>query len=248
MIQPVGSTDPADQVTIYVLEFDNSSAEGIVADGPLVRGVTYEIVSGGDTPEASYSDLVVCFAAGTLIDTPDGARPVETLRPGDLVSTLDHGAMGLAWCGRQVSRGDGPAAPVRIAGGVLGNDRPLVLSQQHRVLVRTDHWHDFEPGTEVLVPAKALVGVPGITWLHCDLIVYHHFLFEGHQVIRANGALVESMYPGPMALQALSDDDRTAIAALFPEVASEGAVWTPARPLVRPGEWRRMQQRGRRRA
>ena len=42
-----------------------------------------------DKPEKShpYSDL--CFAAGTLVATPDGPRAIETLRVGDRVCTLD---------------------------------------------------------------------------------------------------------------------------------------------------------------
>lgn len=35
-------------------------------------------------------EMIVCFCAGTRIATPDGPRPVEALRPGDLVSTM-HG-------------------------------------------------------------------------------------------------------------------------------------------------------------
>ncbi len=48
---------------------------------------------------------IVCFAAGTLIDTPEGARAVETLTPGDLVMTLDHGAQPIRW----TRSGDSPA-------------------------------------------------------------------------------------------------------------------------------------------
>ena len=40
-----------------------------------------------------------CFAAGTRIATPQGARPVETLCPGDLVTTLDHRPQPLRWVG-----------------------------------------------------------------------------------------------------------------------------------------------------
>jgi len=37
------------------------------------------------------SDGVVCYAPSTLIDTPNGPRTVESLRPGDLVLTVDLG-------------------------------------------------------------------------------------------------------------------------------------------------------------
>jgi hypothetical protein len=31
----------------------------------------------------------VCFLAGTLIATPTGERPIESLQPGDLITTAD---------------------------------------------------------------------------------------------------------------------------------------------------------------
>ena len=42
---------------------------------------------------------IPCFTAGTLIDTPSGPRAVEELRPGDLVTTRDHGPAPLLWAG-----------------------------------------------------------------------------------------------------------------------------------------------------
>jgi hypothetical protein len=50
----------------------------------------------------AYDDYVapICFVTGTRIATPGGARPVETLAPGDLVMTRDHGAQPLLWTGR----------------------------------------------------------------------------------------------------------------------------------------------------
>ncbi|TCP41795.1 Hint domain-containing protein [Rhodovulum marinum] len=232
VIRPVGSTDPAEEITIYVLQFDNGSVEGITATAGLQRDVPYEIISGDSSPEASYSDLVICFAEGTRIATPDGPRPVQALRPGDLVETRDAGAQPPAWVGRQVVPGRGAVAPVRIAPGALGNTAPLILSPQHRVLLVAD-------ADDILLPVKALIGRPGIARMTVPRIAYHHLLLGAHHVIFAEGAAVESMYPGPMALAALGGLQRAAILALFPDLA-RGAVWPPARPLVRPGQWRRM--------
>ncbi|MBW4985499.1 Hint domain-containing protein, partial [Mameliella sp. CS4] len=39
----------------------------------------------------SFQSGPLCFLKGTLIDTATGPRPVETLRPGDMVETLDSG-------------------------------------------------------------------------------------------------------------------------------------------------------------
>lgn len=237
VLRPVGSTDPADYVTIYVLQFDGGAVQGITANKGLARDVTYEIISGNGSPAASYSDLVICLAEGTEIATPKGPRPVEDLREGDRVETLDNGARPLAWVGRRQVAGRGPTAPVEVAAGALGNARTLVLSPQHRVLVRACPGLGLPEGAEVLVPVKALVGRPGIEVVERPGIVYCHLLFAGHEVIFAAGAPVESLYPGPMALKALRGKDRAAIRACFPELAQGRIPWPPARPLIRPGQW-----------
>jgi hypothetical protein len=73
---------------------------------------------------------------------------------------------------------------------------------------------------------------------------YHHVLFDRHQVIWADGAAVESLYPGPMAIRTLCPQDRARLLSLFPELA-DGADWSPARRLLRPGQWQRLlRQRG----
>ena len=62
----------------------------------LTDGVTYSLsnFSLGDTmPYAQIAQQnTLCFCAGTWIDTPSGAKRVETLHVGDLVNTRHHGA------------------------------------------------------------------------------------------------------------------------------------------------------------
>ncbi len=232
LVRPVGSTDPADYITVYVLEFDGD-VQGITSDRRLSENTTYEIISGGDDdPVTQYSQLVVCFTPGIAIATPRGPVAVEDLRVGDAVVTADNGAQPIAWIGRQRARGVRAGTPVSVAPGVLRNERPLVLSQQHRVLM-----HDAMR-TPLLVPVKALVGrLPGVTLTPQWRVTYFHLLFERHEVIFANGAAVESMYPGPVALASLAPRDRATLEALFPGIGQHD--WTPARQLVRPGQWAR---------
>ena len=234
VIRPVGSTDPAEQITIYNLDI-NGDRQGIVADRMLQESVTYEIIAGGsDDPSVAYSNLTVCFLEGTAIAVPGGVRAVETLRPGDRVVTLDNGPQEVVWAGWQIVSGAEAHAPVRIDAGVLGNDAPLCLSLQHRVLLRQN-------GSDLLLPITALVGQPGISQIPMRQARYWHVLLDGHHVLIANGAPAESMYPGPMALRSLPRRDRERVTGYFPDLAL-GAEWTPARPLMRPGLWRRSQR------
>ncbi|MBP0465145.1 Hint domain-containing protein [Roseomonas sp. PWR1] len=135
---------------------------------------------------------VTCFAAGTMILTAAGERPVETLRAGDLVVTLMGGA-GLApvrWLGRRgVDLRTHPrgaaVAPILVLPGALGAGvphRPLRVSPEHALLV-----------DGVLVPAGLLVD--GRTILRTPprgRVTYFHVELERHDVLLAEGAPAES--------------------------------------------------------
>ena len=68
--------------------------------GFLASGQTFETTDGGATYFAQSTPSrgsIPCYAAGTLIDTPDGPQRVEDLRRGDLVTTVDRGALPIRW-------------------------------------------------------------------------------------------------------------------------------------------------------
>lgn len=195
----------------------------------------------------AYRDIweyAVCFAAGTLIETADGSRRIETLRRGDLVLTKDNGLQPIRWIG---SRKIGTAVlqenpnlrPIRIKAGALGAGTPasdLVVSPQHRVLVRSKIAQRMFGAIEVLIAAKHLLEIDGIE-IAQDIaeVEYFHFMFDAHEVILANGAEAESLYTGPEALKAVSPAARDEILALFPELRDmdSTALAPSARPLVK---------------
>lgn len=173
---------------------------------------------------------VICFTPGTLIDTPDGPRPVEALRPGDRVLTRDDGAQELLWIGSRRMTGARLHAlphlcPVRIRAGAFGIGRPtgdLIVSPQHRVLIRGPQARALFNEAEVLVQACDLVNggsvrvEQGLAGLH-----YIHLLFARHQVIRANGMESESFHPASTALEMISEPQRAGLLALLPEIATD---------------------------
>ena len=87
---------------------------------------------------------VICFTPGTRIVTPDGARRIEDLRPGDSIQTKDNGAQQVSVDGpsphdRRAALCHAASAPDPVSGGALGIDRPdedLLVSPQHRMLVK----------------------------------------------------------------------------------------------------------------
>lgn len=236
VIRPVGSTDPADDITIYVLEF-GTQVQGIASSQLLDPNVEYLIIRGENGPEVPYGDLVICFTPGTGIATPDGLVAVDRLRPGDLVCTVDNGPQPLSWIGNRFSAGTGSGAPVQVASGVLGNTRPLLLSQQHRVLIPQALGATSELGPDRIVPVKALVGLPGVEYAPRRMINYIHLMCERHELIFAEGAQTETFLPRKQALKALSEQDRTMLMTCMPQLRRKPLA--EVRPILRVNQVRR---------
>lgn len=195
-----------------------------------------------------------CFTAGTLILTASGQRPIESLAVGDLVVTEDGGLEAIRWIGRQrfsahELRRKGGLLPVRIAKGALGPgmpDRPLIVSQQHRILLSSEMTRKLCQAEAVLVPAVKLVGLPGITLMGEEKGVdYLHLLLDRHAVILANGAWAESLFIGPVVMASLSPEAREEVFLIFPQLFEGEERAMPALPLVTGKESKRLVQRHR---
>lgn len=170
---------------------------------------------------------VICFTPGTWIDTPDGPRMIEDLREGDRVSTKDNGAQEVQWIGSRRMTGARLFAmprlrPVRIAAGALGIERPdqeLLVSPEHRMLVKGDVARDLFNTDEVLVAAKDLINGATITVdLRVPEVTYVHLLLPRHEVLRANGVETESFHPANTALSTLDRADRVRLLHRLPDL------------------------------
>lgn len=185
--------------------------------------------------------LPVCFVAGTLIETDAGFVAVEKLKVGDKVLTRDNGFKEIFWIGSiklsAADLRDNPGQrPIRISAGALGPQVPsldLLVSPQHRVLVRSKIAQRMFGTDEVLVAAKQLVMTDGIDVAE-DLaqVEYFHILFDQHEIVNSNGAATESLYTGPEALKSLGQAARDEIFALFPELRDIGHQAEAARMLT----------------
>lgn len=162
----------------------------------------------------------VCFTAGTRVQTPHGPVCIETLRPGDLVLTRDHGPQRLAWIWTHTHTPETLAKndrirPVRITRHALGNGLPsrdLVVSQQHRILIASRIAERIFGTPEVLISAKNMVALAGIDIvLPLGNITYVHMLFSNHEIVFAEDTASESLFLGPQALRAM---DTPALAEL----------------------------------
>lgn len=191
-----------------------------------------------DAPIHRFDDEMMCFTAGTMIDTPDGPRAVETLMPGDMVTTMDNGPQVIRWAGQRTVSGRGKMAPISFAAGAIGNEVPLQLSPQHRVLIRGWKAELMSGQAEVLSAAKHLVNDDTIRQTACDAVTYVHIMFDSHQIVRSNGAWTESFHPGEQGAEVLSEQWEE-ITAIFPELAQDVAAYGPtARTCLKAWEAR----------
>ncbi|MDE4172982.1 Hint domain-containing protein [Phaeobacter sp. PT47_59] len=191
---------------------------------------TYTVDNGvsSDTGVVNATSIP-CFVAGTLIRTPGGDVPVESLQPGDLVLTRDEGPQPVRWAGSRLVAGQGELAPVRIAAGTFGAHRDLEVSPQHRVLVRGAAAELLFGEPEVLVAARDLINDSSVRRVPQAQVCYVHLMFDRHQVIYSEDLPSESFLPGPETPSLFERRVLDEICALFPELDPEtGTGYGPA--------------------
>ncbi len=209
-------TGPVIKITVFSKGGNTSDVWGFATNKPLEDGARYMKVSGSNKGDSNYMDFsdpdgVPCFTKGTLIATPSGPREVETLSAGDLVLTYDRGPQPVQWATatQTALTATSTRHPISIDAGALGPDLPLrelTVSPQHRILLKRD-------GAEVFAPAKALTALPGIRiQLEQTSVTYVHILLASHAVVLSEGLATESFFPGPMAIAALSEENRRSLA------------------------------------
>ena len=210
-------------------------------------GVDLEVVSASEGPGSSGIPALpeadtaspVCFTAGTRIATPRGPVPVEALERGDEVLRADGGTATVrARLERRVSAVEmierPTFRPVRISAGALGPgvpERDLLVSRQHRMRVSSSIAARMFGQPEVLVAAVRLTVLPGVEIAEPAEVTYVHLVLDRHEVILAEGAPSESFFPGPVALDGLSDAALAELRALFPEAVAGQGPATPACPI-----------------
>ncbi|WP_083545576.1 Hint domain-containing protein [Sulfitobacter alexandrii] len=203
----------------------------VTGDGDVENfNFTYTIDNGTNTDVGFVNATgVPCFVAGTLIATPDGERPAETLQPGDLVLTKDDGPQPLRWRGTRTVAAQGDFAPIHIRANTFGQHRDLLVSPLHRILIRDNLAELLFGEAEVLVAARDLVNDRSVVRRTGKEVTYVHLLFDRHQVLFSEGLETESFLPGPQTRRSFEKDIVDEICAIFPEIDPEtGAGYSPA--------------------
>lgn len=239
-VDPVsGETEEVDAFLIWD---DDDNEWGGYADSyvfttaPLIDGVTYEVTFESNPQGGVPWNVLICFAKGTRIRTPNGDVPVEHLQIGDRVVTQDNGPQVIRWIHSTAVSARGTYAPIKIAAGALGNARDLWVSPNHRMLIEDARAELLFGASEMLVPAKALVDDASVRAEPRRKVTYYHLMCDRHEVIYAEGAPTESFHPGQYSIGAFEDATRDELFALFPDLCSHPDAMPLARPLLRPFE------------
>jgi hypothetical protein len=164
--------------------------------GSLDNGTSQTLVAGENGGNGFVFFDLLCFLEGTLIATPDGERPVESLTIGSMVTLADGGSASIRWIGRRTLHAHGAGGyrfadplvymPIRIKAGALGDNLPvrdLLVSADHAVLV-----------DGLLVQAGALVNGTSVvrqTRLP-ERFTFYHIELADHALVLAEGVPAET--------------------------------------------------------
>lgn len=216
---------------------------------PLTIVATSEGPGNNGVPNVTAGSIAIpCFTPGTLIETPDGPRPVEDLVEGDLVVTLDHGAVPLRWVGHSPVSSLKLALhpelrPVLIRAHAFGLNHPardMRVSPQHRILIEGWRAEMLFGEREVLVAAAHLLNDTTVLQMpEVEAVTYIHLQCDAHEVLISDGLPTESFNPGPTVVRAMDKAAQAELAALFPEAdLLNSAPLSAARPLLKRTEAR----------
>ena len=198
------------------------------------------------------------FAAGALVATHLGWRPVEALTVGDYVLTFDNGMQPITAVTRGaywLQPGDCPdhLLPIAVPAGVLGNDRPMTVLPEQCVMVESDAAEELLGDPFALIPAEVLLGFGGIErmrpWQGFDVVTLH---FAQDQVIHVDGgALVycPAAIAGVASVDFMTDAyrpvpyrvlDRDQAELLADLMAWDAQDLGPSVPMAETGRWQDM--------
>lgn len=198
-------------LTLEALKSGSMRQTIVDAPPPLPRS-DLEIIGNGGTLKAdrrlsfiAISDSVEpvgpapSIAGDTLVETSQGARPIDRLQRGDAVLTAQNGLQPIRWIVKRELPAYGSYRPVRLRAPYLGLTRDITVSQHHHVLIGgTDAEYLF--GTEsVLVEARHLLNHPAATLVQQEPThVFYQLLLDHHDCISLCGAWGESLFIGDL--------------------------------------------------
>ena len=205
---------------------------GDLSPGQTITGVTLQTFN---APPIDYKEFstFTCFAQDVGNKTKAGRVRAADLRVGDQVAVLSGGyrpkrdVMRRRF-DRAVLRANPRLRPIRIYASALSANMPrkdLLVSPQHRILIRSKIAERVAGARDVLVAANKLTMLPGIyVDEEVTSVEYTHFMFDGHAIVDVEGVPAESLLLGPEARKTLPRDTLEEIYSNFPSLADDKPV------------------------
>jgi len=208
--------------TLVLGQFAQKSTLNITNSDDNSAGLSGTILLNDNSTLYFYEiENIICFAKGTKIATPRGARAIETLKVGDYVVTRDRGPQPIRWIQSRTVPGLDHIRPVQIRKGVLdGQNDDLLVSPQHRILFQGYKAELLFGESEVLVSARHLIDGVSVRQLPVESVTYVHMLFDHHEVITAQGVHTESFHPGDTSIEGITEKARHELFEIFPDLRS----------------------------
>lgn len=140
------------------------------------------------------------FLAGTRIETAAGARPVEALRPGDLVATAERGLQPVRHAVAREVPAVGAFRPVRLRAPYFGLRADLDVAPHHRVMIDGSEAEYLFGADSVLVEARHLAPMTGPgPEEEAEVVRYHQVVLDHHACMMVAGGWSESLFLGRLA-------------------------------------------------
>ncbi len=173
-----------------------------------------------------------------LVETAEGPVPAQDIRAGMRVLTLHHGLRQVVWCGleRRLHAVESHMSPVRLAPDALGRaaaDGPRLLAPGQKLRLRHPRNRVLFAHEDVVARAGDLVHLPGVRRASGRYAVtWVHILFDGLEMLRADGLWLESMRPNMQALRARHSAMARAIEAAVPGLRFDRGLAAFAREMT----------------
>ncbi|PHQ96615.1 MAG: hypothetical protein COB39_11765 [Marinosulfonomonas sp.] len=155
-------------------------------------GISDQIEPVGFTPS---------IAGHSPIDTPNGLVPIEALKCGDLVTTVDNGPQPIRWICERCVPTRGLFQPLRLRAPYFGLTRDILVAPEQRLVFENTEIEYLFGVESVLVEARHLTNKVNVILepAKADSIRLYQLLFDHHEIITVAGCRMESLFVGQIA-------------------------------------------------
>ena len=165
--------------------------------GGDMRSLSTEVLFGALSTDIAPIGPMPTLHPATPIATPDGYRDAGQLQRGDTVLTDTGSVVPVLHLVRTRVPARGSFAPVRLRAPYFGLTRDIIVAPEQRLVLQGSEV-EYNFGQEaVLVPARHVVNGTAATWAAKGAVAdYVQVVLPGHEVLKAAGCAVESLYIG----------------------------------------------------